>query len=91
MNSRDKIEVLSVHVARIDERVHSLVEDLRELKEAQRSHRDESVEALRCISEKIGDQNDAIKQYKNDRIWIIGVFGVLYSALLTWVKHKLNV
>lgn len=90
MSPRDKLEQVTVHVARIDERVQSLVEDIRELKDAQKMHREESARILEEISKKVGAQNQAIDQYKNDRNWIIGLFGVLYSGLLVWVKNKLG-
>ena len=90
MAQRDKLEQVTVHVARIDERVQSLVDDIRELKESQKQHREESSRVLEEIARKIDSQNTTINQYKNDRTWVIGIFGVLYSGLLLWVKSKLS-
>ena len=89
MASKDKLELVTVHVARIDERVLALAEDIRELKESQKQHREESSRVLEEIAKKIDSQNTTINQYKNDRTWVIGIFGVLYSGMLLWVKSKL--
>ena len=79
-----------MHVARIDERMASLIEDLKDLKEVQKTHREESNLFLRDISEKVGTQNKSIEQYRNDRMWVIGIFGTLYAGLLAWVKSKVG-
>lgn len=83
-------EPLISQVARIDERVHALVDDIRELKEAQKLHREESSQTLKEISEKIDSQNTTIIQYKRDRSWIVGIFTSLYGILVVWIQSKMG-
>ncbi len=90
MGLSENKERIAVQVARIDERVRALSDDMHELKEAQKLHREESSKILQEIRTRVGEQNRSIEQYRNDRVWVIGIFGTLYAALLTWVKSKVG-
>lgn len=89
MADKDLTEV-KVQVARIDERVEQLIRSHRDLREAQDAHRGESSKALAEIARKIDHHNDTIHKYKNDRNWIVGLFGAAYAFVLVWVKSKIG-
>jgi len=79
---------LSVQVARMDERMLSLIKEIQDLKKDQKDHRDETKVLLETLTQKSIQQDSAIDEYRHDRGTIIWIFGILYSGLLAWVEYR---
>ena len=69
------LESVKVQVARIEERQVSMDEK-----------QDVIASDVSSILLRLCEQQKSIEKYKNDRNWVVGIFGVLYAGMLAWIE-----
>jgi uncharacterized membrane protein len=74
---KETLSDIRVQVARVEERLMAMDKK-----------QDELVVNVNKALLKIEIQQESIFKYKNDRNWVIGIFGVFYAGLIAWVKSR---
>lgn len=74
---KETLSDIRVQVARVEERLVAMDEKQDKL----------AVDVTRALL-KLDTHQESIYKYKNDRNWVIGIFGIFYAGLIAWIRAR---